>query len=133
MGSLAARALPLAVALLACIPHVACSKSLDQQPLSPTQTKFPPAEVQVTDPEGLDRLRAAGTHDIRGPFDEVGVSVACTSGAVDDACVEAARQRLREASAARDANLAVIVGSAAAQSFPVQYSVTAQLYEMTER
>jgi hypothetical protein len=131
MAVLAARVLVLSLTLS---PSAACtSHALDVQSSSDPQTTTRPDDVRVIDKADLEQLRNAGTHDIRGPLGEVTGAAPCPSGNVDEQCMEAARQRLRESAAARGANLVVIVRSAVAQSFPPQYSATGELYEMTAR
>jgi hypothetical protein len=131
MAVLAARILVLSLTIS---PSAACtSHALDVQPSSDPQTTTRPGDVRVIDKAHLEQLRNAGTHDIRGPLGEVTGAAPCPSGNVDEPCMEAARQRLRESAAARGANLVVIVRSAVAQSFPPQYSATGELYEMTAR
>ena len=131
MGVRAARVLVLSLAIAT--SATCTSQALDVQPSSDPQTANRPDDVRVIDKADLERLRNAGTHDIKGPLGEVTGAAPCPSGNVDEQCMEAARQRLRESAAARGANLVVIVRSVVAQSFPPLYSATGELYEMTAR
>ena len=100
--------------------------------LSPVQPPDPARDVVLVDQAGLDRLRERG-HVISAPRGEVTARAPCLSGSVDQQCVEAAHQRLREAAAQRGANVVLLVKAATLQSHPPQYAVTGVLYEVTPR
>ena len=126
----AARVLVLSLAVPS---FAACtSQALDVQPSAP-QASTPATDVRVVDEAGLEQLRKAGTHDFKGAMGEISASAGCPSGNVDEPCMEAVGQQLRDQALARGANLVVIVRSAVAQSFPPQYSATGALYVMTPR
>jgi hypothetical protein len=119
------------LAVLLCI---GCSSlAVPGEPSSPPQGANPSQDVLVVDQAGFDELRKGGKYEVSEPRGDVAATVPCDSGSVDEPCVEAARQRLREAAAQRAANLVVVVSAATAQSFPVQYSVKGVLYVITPR
>jgi hypothetical protein len=99
----------------------------------PAQAACQPDDVVVVDQAGFDRLRSEDRCVIRGPSGEVTRAAPCPSGNVDEQCVDAARQRLREAAAQRGANLVVVVRGSARQSYPPQYAATGVLYELSPR
>jgi len=118
--------------LLVCVA-IACAAPLARLAAEAAQQKYAPQDVQVVDPEALAALRKAGTHRVDGPLGTVTGAAPCANDGDTRECVDAARQRLREAAAARGANLVSVVKGVMAQSFPPRYSATGELYEVTPR
>ena len=100
---------------------------------SPTSPSQQSESIMVVDQAGFDEVRNSGKYDISSSLGDIAATVACEAGSVDDKCTEAMRQQLRQLASAKGANLVVIVNSSVLQSFPVRYSVNAQLYKATER
>jgi hypothetical protein len=128
----------LAKQLAVVMTCVSCSAASPVDPSLPAPdpraaTVVPPQDVRIVDQAELDELRKSVKYDIAESGGEVTASAACTSGEVDQRCVDDAHQRLREAAAQKDANLALIEKVATLQSYPPRYSVTAVLYNITER
>ena len=84
------------------------------------------------DQAAFDQWRKAGTRKISGPLGEVTANAPCTSGSVDEACIDAARQQLKAAAVERKANLVVIIKTAVMQSYPPRYSATGELYVVSQ-
>ena len=112
-------------ALLACL---GCSSLAS--PSQPSQTRD---DVRLVEQAEFDEMRNSGKFTFSEPLGDVSASEACASGTVDDACVNAAQRRLREAAVERGANLVLMRSGAALQSFPVRYSVNGVLYQVKER
>jgi hypothetical protein len=121
----------------AALVSIGCSSyAVPAELSSPPQSTNPRQEVMevtVVDQAGFDEMRKSGKYQISEPRGDVSGSAPCASGDADEACVEAARQRLREAAVQRAANLVVVVSAAISQSFPVRYTVRGVLYVITPR
>jgi hypothetical protein len=89
--------------------------------------------VRLMSQREFAELRAAGTIVVSAPLGDVSASEPCTAGAVDAACEAAARQRLREAAAARGADLVVLHPPAALQTFPPRYAISGIAYDSSTR
>ena len=100
---------------------------------SPPAPSQGPDDVRLVEQAEFDEMRGSNKFTISEPLGEVAASEACTAGTVDETCVNAAQQRLREAAKERGANLVLMRAGAALQSFPPQYSVNGVLYQVKER
>lgn len=120
----------IAVVTLACSQQGAAQQPVLQGP-SPVDSATTAEDVIVVDESGLDDIRAKYT--LSEPLGEVSGAAPCESGTVSEECTEAARQQLRQAAAARNANLVVVFDSALMQSFPPRLSLKGRLYQATPR
>jgi hypothetical protein len=103
------------------------------EPVAGGGTPISTGTVLVVDQAGFDALRNSGKYDISASLGDVGATAGCESGSADQKCVEAAHERLKGAAQERGANLVVVLNTALLQSFPVQYSVTGQVYRISNR
>jgi hypothetical protein len=129
------RALRFGLALqIATLQGLGCAANPSApEPVAPGGTPISAGTVLVVDQAGFDDLRNSGKYDISASLGDVGATAACESGSADEKCVEAAHERLKGEAQERGANLVVVLNTALLQSFPVRYSVNAQLYKATER
>ena len=81
----------------------------------------------------FDEMRETGTYVFSEPLGEAAATEACTSGNVDDQCVAAARERLRQVAAERGANLVLVRPGATLQSYPPRYALDGTLYVVRPR
>lgn len=130
------RLLPAAIAVLFASTAPACSQQgIAQQPVlqgpSPLDSATTAEDVVVADESRLDDILARYT--LSDPIGEASAAAPCESGTVTEECTEAARQQLRQAAAAREANLVVVFQSAVMQSFPPRISLKGRLYRATPR
>jgi hypothetical protein len=121
------RAFRASTAQLALIVSLGCS------PLAapaPSQTS---GDVRLVEQAEFDEMRESGKYVFSEPLGDVGATEACTSGNVDEQCMAAARERLRQAAADRGANLVLVHPGAALQSYPPRYALDGVLYVVRPR
>ena len=100
---------------------------------SPAQPSQPAEAVRLVEQAEFDQMRESGKWVFSEPRGQAGATETCTSGSVDDACVAAARERLRAAAAERGANLVLVQPGAALQSYPPRYALNGVLYDIRPR
>lgn len=98
---------------------------------SPLDSTTTADDVLVVDQSQLDDIAASYT--LSEPLGEVSATTSCESASAADPCTNAARQQLRQAALARQANLVLIIDSALAQSYPMRLSLKGRLYRATPR
>jgi hypothetical protein len=99
-------------------------------PVEPSQTS---GDVRLVDQAEFDEMRESGKYAFSEPLGDVSATEACTSGTVDEACMAAARDRLRQAAAERGANLVLVRPAATLQSYPPRYALNGVLYVVRPR
>jgi hypothetical protein len=125
MMTFAFRASAVQLALVLCL---GCSSLA--APFGPSQTA---GEVRLVEQAEFDEMRASGKYVFSEPLGEVSASEACTSGNVDEQCVNAAHARLRAAAAERGANLVLVGEPSTLQSYPPRYAINGVLYIVRPR
>jgi hypothetical protein len=123
-----ARALHVWTAQLVLATSLGCSSLA--APIQPSQDA---SEVQLVDQAEFDEMRASGKYVFSDPLGDVATTEACTSGTVDEACIAAARDRLRQTAAERGANLVLVRSAATLQSYPPRYALRGVLYVVRTR
>ena len=94
-------------------------------PIRPSQTA---SEVRLVEQAEFDEMRNSGKYTFSEPLGDVSVTEACTSGNVDEQCVNAARERLRSSAAERGANLVLLRPGSSLQSYPPRYALSGVMY-----
>lgn len=121
----------VAPALLACaLALTACASSEPSVDPSAVELATASGDVLLVDQAEFDRLRSSGTYVVSDPLGEVGAAAPCEAGDADPACVDAARQRLKDAASRRGANLVLVLNEATLQSYPPQYQLNGRLYRI---
>jgi hypothetical protein len=122
------RALSASTVQLAVLVCLGCSSVA--APIGPGQ---PSAEVRLVEQAEYDEMRRSDKYAFSEPLGDVAVTEACTSGNVDEQCVNAARERLRNSAADRGANLVLLHPASALQSYPPRYALSGVMYEIRVR
>ena len=112
--------------LMACSPRPPAVQPGTPGPGTPT----PPADVLVIEQGELDAIRAKYT--LSEPRGEVTATATCATGEAG-ACMDAARQQLREEAKKRGATLVVVVSAAMTQSIPARLALRGTVYEIRPR
>jgi len=99
-------------------------------PVGPSQT---PGEVRLVEQAEFDAMRESGQFVFSEPLGEVTAAEACTSGSVDEQCVNAARERIRKEASERGANLVLVRAASSLQSYPPRYVLDGVLYVVRQR
>jgi hypothetical protein len=100
---------------------------------SPARPSQPSEAVRLVEQAEFEEMRDSGKWVFSEPRGDVGATEACASDTVDEACVAAARERLRAAARDRGANLVLVRPAATLQSYPPRYAVNGVLYVIRPR
>ena len=89
--------------------------------------------MRLVEQAEFDEMRESGKYVFSEPLGDVAATEACTSGSVDEQCVNAARERIRKAAAERGANLVLLRPASSLQSYPPRYALDGVLYVVRPR